>query len=264
VAVTVVACLALASELQASSNSRLAKDQAATYTYLRAAYVYERAVDARLAQSAAAMQALSSEIAGECPGVVAGAPSPNPATPNQGPSASQRAAQVLELEQRRWLTQELTTALLTAWLQPDEKAADALARSLAPLRWSSQPLTRQAQLDAGGLRELTNGSVFDVCSDMQAWAQSGYETLAAPTEELRKQSKARSDIGGLTARLEVGLKAPLTPYEGRHGRALAARVETLRVKEIRSLTPALIASELSVRKTLGFGAAEEAEESAGS
>ncbi|HTU80051.1 MAG TPA: hypothetical protein VMF09_14950 [Solirubrobacteraceae bacterium] len=260
--VVLILVLAPAGALQASDGPGRAKDEAATYTYLRAASAYERQVDGKLAQSAAAMRALASRIAGECPGAVAGAPSTNPLIPSPAPTPGERAARVRELEQSRWLTDELTTALLAAWLRPDRKAAEALARSLAPVRWSSHALTHQARLDAAGLRELTSGGVLDVCSDMRAWAQSGYLTLAAPTEALREQSKTASAAGGITARVELARKAPPTPYEGPRVQALAARVQALRARETRSLTSALTASEPALRKTLGFGAAEEAEAAA--
>jgi hypothetical protein len=197
----VTALIALAVAPSASSAAT-STDRKATGAFLEATYVFDRAALANASASSAASAAYVAKLSGECPGVLANAPSPAPL----GQSAHATPEQTKEMKQLDAIQSELYLALLSSWLAPDHVAFEALARVVRPLRWSSARITRLAHAEVMRYEQEVGAQPPDVCADMRAWASSDYQTLPpsalAALRRLTGEGDGSPSLAPLIARQE--------------------------------------------------------------
>jgi hypothetical protein len=203
-------------------------DTAATHAYLAAEYAYRQAVLAELPQSTAMMEALAGRLAGECPGVLAGAPQLERVGEQQFPKAGELRERFRQTRQLGQLVGELDIALFTAFDQPQHPALAAFSAAVAPLRWHSAAINRGVRAYAAVLALPEEAGALDVCADMRAWVASGYKLLSPASKAFIARREAR------LPRILTGTPAvpPTSPllrrYEGRAERTLVRRIEALR------------------------------------
>ena len=234
----VLLALAPASAAARESAATRADDAAATHTYLLATVSLQETEVRNLAQSKAAIEATAARVAGECPGVLAGAP---PAEPELGliSSTSQKSVnpravgeEHRESSQRSDLKTELLLTLGDAQREADREAAAAYTRALEPLKWSNPLITVLFHLASTISQTELELPVPNVCADISAWVSSGYKTLNATSKEISHR------VGALTKDvIEViaigsqehlkSLPQLLAPYEDASDRALARHSQTL-------------------------------------
>jgi len=237
-ALLAILAVAFAAAPAGASVSAHSENEAATHAYLVATNALKEAELRNLPPATAAMQATAARVAGECPGVLAGAPPVEhelslTSFPRQKP-VSPRA----EGEQRRQSTQrgdlqfELSTALELVRFQPNREAAEALISALTPLRWSNPTTTVLVHVTLASLKAELELPVPNVCADMNAWVASGYKTLSPLSKEIARNTEALLKDGfELIAiaeryRLKPSLDA-LLPDENASDKALAGRSQTL-------------------------------------
>jgi hypothetical protein len=219
------------------------QDAAATRAYLEADYAYVQANVANLPAARAALESLANRIAGECPGVMKGAPAPFGLL-NEGSGPPLSARRVAELSRERdqagTLQLELDSALGLALSQADRQGALVFAAAVAPLSWSDPAVANLVHERIAKLEERLGQALPGVCADMRAWVASGYRTLSPATKAFRaKQEAGRATIlravGARHASPPLTLAQLLARYENAADRALIARAQRLAQTELPQL-----------------------------
>jgi hypothetical protein len=234
-ALIAVAFAAVPASASASASS---ENAAATHAYLLATNAFEETEVRNLPQSNAATEAAAARIAGECPDVLAGAPSGEQeaifsSSPTQAP-VSPRA----EGERHRQSTQhedlkvELSLALDDARSQPDREAREAVIAALTPLRWRNPVMTAFVHLTAAVAKTELELPVPNVCADMIQWVASGYKTLSPVSKLIASRIEAllKDAFELIAIAAHEHLKSfpeDLEPHESAADRALARHVRTL-------------------------------------
>jgi hypothetical protein len=231
------ACTAAPAGARESAATRAA-NAAATNAYLLATVGLQETEVRNLAQSKAAIEATAARVAGECPGVLAGAPpaevelglissaSGNPISPRA------TGEEHRESSQRSDLKLELSLALSDAEAEANHEAIAALPRTLAQLKWSNPLITALFHLVAALTQTELELPVPNVCDDISAWVSSGYKTLNATSKEINRRAGATTkDVFELIAIASQShlksLPELLAPYEDASDRALARHSQTL-------------------------------------
>jgi hypothetical protein len=190
-------------------------DAAATRTYLRARYDYERVLMSEASAGEVALSVRAGQLAGECPSALTYAP---------------RDADF------GGIAEEVGVTLATSyWIgTPTLRAATLrLARELAPLRWSSRALTRLVHAESAEERDDTTIVPPDVCADIAAWKASGYATL--PPDAVRFLARverigALKFVGFTEESREAIIRRLLRRTEGAGERAAARRLARLETR----------------------------------
>lgn len=184
----------------ASASARAdTADVAATQTYLQANYTALRVAVSHLAVSEAAPLHLLAQVKSECPGAGAGSP--------QDPESTQ-------------MSDEVIGAMYIAAIAPDLSAIKAAVRASAGLSWSDGGLTRAIRAYVDAWKTMVSLPAPHLCSDVRAWAASGYRELPASTIAfVGKFMPAWVGAGFLPPRL--------SRYETAAGRVLARRSMSL-------------------------------------
>lgn len=196
-----------------------AGDAAATHAYLEARVALQRTLAARGPAAIVAIEALATKVAGECPGVLDGAP---PLV--KGERLSQAGDE---------LTSELLTATLGAGGAIEHPAYTRFARTVRKLHWSNPRLTRLLRSLALEQAEQAAVRTPNLCADVKFWVTSGYTTVSPGTKSyLHRLSVVASttvikpeghepisDLFNLSALVAHRLK----PYENRVDEVLARK-----------------------------------------
>jgi hypothetical protein len=189
--------LAAAAGLAAGPTAALADsaDVASTQAYVQADYALVHVAGAHLAISEAAPLTLLSQVQRECPRAAIESP--------QDPESTQ-------------LSNEVIGAMVIGAGRPDLPAVRTFTRTVAGLSWSNRGLTRAIRAYADDLKTLASLPAPNLCSDVQAWAASGFHTLPASTVAF---------VGKfMPAWVALGyLPAQLAQYESSTAKALARR-----------------------------------------
>jgi hypothetical protein len=161
-------------------------DRAAVHAYLLDMYAYAQSITEAAPALVGAYEGAASRIAGECPGVLAGAPQGGGI--EIGPSILRRTARERGEEKRQStqlsdLEEELASELASAEREPRRAAAMALLASLNALPQGGPVLSRLVHTQTIGLEEDLKVQSTEVCADMEAWAGSGYRTLSQASTE---------------------------------------------------------------------------------
>jgi len=187
----------------AAANPRVTQhDRAATRSYLRAVYAYEKSLVSSMASSKAAVEALASRLGTECPGVLAGAPRESRGSflEEERTTARERGEANRAQRQEDELEEEIGHATELALLEPVREPALAFAHRLASLHWSHGRLTRFVHTLAKRSESDAQATAPPVCTDLKAWAASGYRQLSSATKSLTRERRS--------------LEAPLEEEEG--------------------------------------------------
>ncbi len=235
------------------------QDAAATRAYLEADYGYVQAEVANLPAARAVFEGLANRIAGECPGVLKGAPAAF-GSPNEGsgppPSARRYAELRREGNQAGTLQEELGSALGLAYSQADRQAALVFTGAVTPLSWTDPRVASLVRKRVVEMQERLAQSLPDVCADMRAWVASGYKTLSPTTKEYRAQQEARRVVavggrGHLVPAPRPTLGQLLASYENVADKALIAKAQHLAQTDV-PLLRAFGSVEERLRRTLGI------------
>jgi hypothetical protein len=126
------------------------------------------------------------------------------------------AAASPENEAAAALSNEVIGAMSVVFIRADVQVVDGFAETVAHLHWSNQKLTRKIKAYAAKFKVLAALEMPDVCSDVRAWAASGYRTLPPSTTAFDERYSAHNvGIGEVPAHL-------LAPYEDSHERSVLA------------------------------------------
>src|SRR5271166_1644670 len=244
------------------------QDRAATRAYLEAQYLLDQSLVASAPASQAATEGVIVALGRECPGVLAGAPHDPLRTLFESLPQSRSPRQTGELEREDRQLNDLQGELELAFAAPaiglDRQAALAYAHTVGSLRWSSHALTVLERGRAAELEWELQSPPPQVCTDMKAWATSGYSTLSSATKALIRGREAV--IRALVHVLEeLGLPSsdPLAGYEGAPEKALARKIAGLE-RVLRGVTRTLRPAEAELQRTLGVSVPETEAPSKGS
>jgi hypothetical protein len=108
--------------------------------------------------------------------------------------------------------------MVTGAIRPSLPAIRRFVSAVGGLRWSSGGLTRSVREYASKLRTLSSLSQPDVCTDVRAWAASGYTRVPAATVSF--------DARFMPSWVALGeLPSALARFENATARSLARRAE---------------------------------------
>lgn len=220
-------------------------DARATHAYLLAQY---RLIGALLHDGSVLGRAESStatQIARECPGVVAGMP-PEPSL-FPAPPPRVRGENARLNQEKQTIDEELDAAVS----QPSDSlyrpAEEAWAAEVRRLSWSNPAITSEAQAEIAAMLEGISAAAPPFCADARAWAQSGYRALSASSRqfEASRAARLRGD------REEGSLDTLLKPDENAADRALLRKTRAAEFKLLASAATAYRAT-LRTKRALGF------------
>ena len=167
-------------------------DRAAVHAYLLDTYTYIQSITAAAPALVGAYEGAAGRIAGECPGVLAGAPQETGIEVGSGiPSrtARQRGEEKRQSTQLSDLEEELRTELDFAEQEPRRPAVTVFLANLKALPQSYPVLIQIAHAQVIGLEEGLKVENTDVCADMKTWAGSGYRTLSPASRAIALQNE---------------------------------------------------------------------------
>lgn len=206
------------------------QDRAATHAYLQARYVYDKAQLASAKESHAAVEAVGSRLAGECPAVLAKAPRPeeavvarlsgHPLSPHATGVANRQTRQLADLSYELDLTEE------QAALGSLRSAAAEFAQTVSGLRWSNRDLTTYEHTRAEEIEWVLDAPPPNVCADMRSWVNSGYLSLPPATRQIASElapTQERFDLVFFNPNPHISTSA----FEGPDDKALTRRAARL-------------------------------------
>jgi hypothetical protein len=192
---------ALGVALLLPAGAQAASDVAATHAYIQANNTLARAAVARIPAGQAAIDALDHKLAAECPRAGAGAPINAASFP---------------------MSEEVTVALWSVSWATGARSIAAFAKAVKPLHWSNARITRIARRYATSLQEMATIPLPSLCTDVRAFAASGFKVVPASIIALDKRV--------LAIELETVPQKLLAPFERGGDRAAVARTEALEHK----------------------------------
>ena len=146
-----------------------AQDVAATHSYIQAGYALARVAVASLGRVQAGSRATTGACGRNVPGVGAGSP-------------EDEASQVA--------SNEVADALWSIGYGTDAPQIHAFFEKTRGLRWSNAAITRAAHAFAGDLNQLATSPLPDLCSDVAAWKQTGFQSFPAASATLVSRIQA--------------------------------------------------------------------------
>jgi hypothetical protein len=196
---------AAAAALVMAPTSALAKPDnvSATRAYIRAHYLFVRAAKAELPVEKTVAAKLVSEIRSQCPNVVTGSPR------NEDAAA---------------LTTEALIVVSDTLLAPDRVAITHFVGSIENLRWSSRKLTHAVRRYAAKLRAELALKTPNLCSNLKAWAATGFQTMPASVTRTNEETEAAS------AGPEEIQQRLFAPYARPDDKAILRRTKVLETK----------------------------------
>jgi hypothetical protein len=194
-ALLVVSAGLLSSAAPALANSNGSSTQA----YVQANYALVRVARKHLVAAEGGPLEVLAQVKGECPKAGAGSP--------QDPESTQ-------------MSNEVIGTIVIAAAKPDLQAIKAFVRSVSSLTWSNSSLTSAVHSYANKLKTVLSLPAPNLCTEVKAWAASGYHALPASTVTF---------VGKfIPAWVALGYLPPqLARYESGAARALAKRAAPL-------------------------------------
>ena len=194
-AAVLLGALAPAPALAGKGSHTKAENAATTKLYIQASYTLAHTARINMLTGEAAIESLQQTLSAECPMAAAASP---------------------ENEAAAALSNEVIGAMSVVFIRADVQVVDGFAETVAHLHWSNQKLTRKIKAYAAKFKVLAALEMPDVCSDVRAWAASGYRTLPPSTTAFDERYSAHNvGIGEVPAHL-------LAPYEDSHERSVLA------------------------------------------
>jgi hypothetical protein len=190
----------LAAAASAPANALAGQgDAAATRAYIEANYRLVQAADSRIARIEATLHGVLSRVRGECPMAAANSPQDTESTQ---------------------LSNEVIGAMVLTAGRLIRPAARQFVSAAGRLSWSNRGLTRTVHAYVGKVRTLLALAPPKLCSDVESWAASGFQTLPASTVAFAPRF--------MSAWVAAGeLPAALASYETADERALLRRSNRL-------------------------------------
>jgi hypothetical protein len=181
------------------------------------------------------MEAQAAQVAGQCPGLLAHAPT--------GPEAAE-------------LSTELEFALLLTVYRPSQEAIGGFASAMVEdhLRWRDQRLQRVVFTYVGEQVSFISLHVPDVCADAQVWATSGYTTLSSETT--RFVTELRNVTDGQTQVTKARLLDALDRHMTRDERAVLGRTAHLEATQASLLLSRWTSAITTTSASLGLPASQ--------
>jgi hypothetical protein len=191
-----LAVLTVTGGLALTASPALARSNtASSQAYVQANYALVRVAISHLAASEAAPLQVLAQVRRECPNAGAGSP--------QNADSTQ-------------MSDEVIAAMVLSAAKPDLSAIRAFVGAAGALSWSNHSLTSAVRTYVGNLKTLLSLPVPNLCSDVKAWAASGYSKLPATTATLVAKF--------MPAWVSLGYRpAQLAGYESSAARTLAGR-----------------------------------------
>lgn len=177
------------------------------HAYLVDRYEYAQESTEAAPASVAAYEGAASRIAGECSGVLIGAPQGTGIEVGSDISSRtgrQRGEERRQKTQLSDLEEELSSELLLAEWEPRRPAVMALVAKLKALSQGDPTLSYVADAETITLEEDLQAESTDVCADMRAWVGSGYRTLSLASRVIALKeeadfAKVLRDVSALSA-----------------------------------------------------------------
>jgi hypothetical protein len=231
------------------------------HVYLLDLYAYAQAITEAAPALVGAYEGAASRIAGECPGVLAGAPQGGGI--EIGPSILRRTARQRGEEKRQStqlsdLEEELASELTSAEQEPRRPAAMALLASLKALPQGGSALSRLVHTQTIGLEEDLEVQSTEVCDDMEAWAGSGYRTLSEASRAiaLKRETELARFLTGLGAQSTSELSLAETTAD----KALVRRTSQLEKRTVKTIGNSFDSARKRVEAALGLTPGAKREE----
>jgi hypothetical protein len=220
-------------------------DTAATHAQLQARYELDLAFvhDAPAAQ--ASTDRLIGSIGRECRNVLAGAPA-EALDSSEAPTPRASGERERSNRQQQVLYEELSRALGAGDAASSRGAIESYATATASLSWSDARIASLVHAEVAQLQESLTVSPPDVCTDMKAWAQSGYRLLSPASRTFRAAQAARAEPPEAAGSLSALLK----PSEGAAELALLRRTSAVD-KRLSSTTLRRLSAYVRLLRTLG-------------
>ena len=191
--------LAAIAVLRGSAAYAQSRDEAATSAYVQADFRLMRSAVSRIPEAQAAINGVLRAVRADCPRAAGGSP--------QNAMSTQ-------------LSDEVIGAMVMSVVTPGLPLAKPFVRATEHLRWRSPSLTHEVGEYVDHVRTLTRLAPPDPCSDIRAWAASGFQTLPTSTESF--------DRVFMPAWVAAGDLPPgLARLEDRQTRLLARRAAAL-------------------------------------
>jgi hypothetical protein len=260
------AIYAMAAGVASAGSPRAAgtpAERAAVHAYLLDLYGYVRAIAEAAPALVGAYEGAASRIAGECPGVLVGAPQEGneievgPST--RQPTARQRGEERRQNTQLSDLEEELATELASAEREARRPAVTALLANLEALPQGGPALSRVVHAQIVGFEEGQTVQSTAVCADMRAWAGSGYRTLSQASRviALKRETELAKFLRDFTAQ-SAGESASLP--ETRADGALVRKTSQLEVRTAKAIANSIDSARKRVEAALGLTANARREE----
>lgn len=238
-------------------------DRAAVHAYLVDIYAYVRAVTEAAPVLVGAYEGAASGIAGECPGVLVGAPQGSEieiGSPLLQRTARQRGEEKRQSTQLSDLEAELTSALVSAEQTPRRPAEMALLANLQALPQGEPALSRIVHAQTVGLEEDQTVQSTDVCTDMKAWAGSDYRTLSQSSRATALRLEAAiarffRDLGAQSAN-ESMMSLLETPAD----KTLVRKISQMEKRTAETIANPIDTARKRVETALGLTARAKSEE----
>jgi hypothetical protein len=235
---TALACACLAPLLAATPALARPDNASATQRYLAAYATRERAVIAALPAANMAAVALSGRVAGECPGVAAGAP--------------------LHTAPAETAGEEILGAVVVTIAVGLEHANARFARTVSALRWSNASLARLVRAFTAEETALAALATPDLCADLRSWAASRFVTVATGTSQFvsalqATESRSKSSVKPAEGP-EYAVLRLLRAYESASDRGILRSVKLLRARVEAKLAKAALDATAQIEAAVGLTA----------
>ena len=232
------------------------------HAYLLDMYAYVQAITKAAPALVGAAEGAASRIAGECPGVLVGAPQGNEIEIGSSilrRTARQRGEETRQSTQLSDLEEELASELASAEQESRRPAVMALLANLKALPQGGPALSRVVRTQTMGLEEDQKVENTDVCSDMDAWAASGYRTLSQASRAiaLKRETELAEFLQNLPAQsASESTPLPETPAD----RALVRKTSQLEKRTAMTIANSINGARKRVEAALGLTARARREE----
>ncbi len=224
------------------------------HLYLLDVYSYVQAVAAAAPAVLGAYEGAAGKIAGECRGVLVGAPRDDESEGDssfQRPTARQRGEQKRQHTQLGDLEEELSTELASAERKAQQPAATAFLAKLKALPQGGPALSQIVHLQTVRLEEEQQAESTDVCADMRAWATSDFHTLSPDSRAiaLKRETEFVRLLTELATQSAIASKALVeTPAD----RALTHKTSQLETRTAKAIAKPIESAEREVQVALGL------------
>jgi hypothetical protein len=197
-------------------------DVASTRSYARANLALVQYAAARLGTAESLLQGVLNRVRANCPMAAENSP--------QNPESTM-------------VSNEIIGAMVLATYHAALPEITAFVRVTGRLQWSSRALTRSVRAYAGNLRTLSVLKAPDLCTDIRAWAATGYRRLPPATLTFNRRF--------VPAWVALGqVPAGLGPYESADVRATLRRSGKLEAK-LADFEAAAVQTYANIMNTLG-------------